>query len=225
MLRSSTRMESPFPASMPRASWSAGSSGSTIPAAPDSPTAPSSGASPGKAQLLRLRRADLDADRDAVCVVREADRRAGDELRAVSRDQLGDRGVLRHRNVLHAAVVGERELAAAGPASYRLHDRAYGGIGHGLIIAAVERPVSRVQHLRKAAHLERGERAIGAPRRGDAEEIARLDLGERDRPRENDVGLLCDAYQKAFPLGLPPRSQAAAEPGDVPPPSPRALPT
>src|SRR3954464_680734 len=102
-------MASPSAASTPRASSSAASSGSTILVARDLPTAPSSGAS--RAPAL-LRRADLHAERHPAPIHRQVHRRAAHEVIALAGNQHRDRGVLRHDDLLRAAVVVERELAS-----------------------------------------------------------------------------------------------------------------
>src|SRR5712692_3109572 len=100
-------------ASMPLASWSAASSGSTTRAAAGSPTARCSAASPGSPPLLL--RAYLNPQRSAGSAHREIDRSADDELCAIAGHQGRYRSRLRHDDLLRAALVGERKLAAASP--------------------------------------------------------------------------------------------------------------
>src|SRR3989449_4977129 len=187
MRRSFRATASPSQASTPPASWWAASSGSTIPAAAASPTARCSAASPETTRLVRrLDPAHLNPQRFALLVHRQIYCSAGHELRAFSRHQRGDGGVLRHHDLLRTALVGEGQLAAAR----RLHYCRDRRIGHGLIIASVERPVARVERLRKPPYVVGCERAVAALHRGDAEEIARFDLTERDRLRKHDLGLV-----------------------------------
>ena len=104
----------------------------------------------------------------------------------VAGHQRRHRSVLRHDDLRRAAVVGHGQLAAAR----RLHHRLDGGVGHGLVVAAVERTVAGIDRLREAAHFVGDQLAVGVLHRGHAEEVARLDVGERDRLREHDLGLV-----------------------------------
>src|SRR6185503_21002252 len=98
-------MESPLPASTPPASWSAESSGSTTRAAPASPTGRSSEGLPERTRrgVNLLWRADLDAQRDPLGVVRQVYCGAAHQLRAPAGHQHRYGGIVGNGDFLRAA--------------------------------------------------------------------------------------------------------------------------
>src|SRR3954469_6691745 len=135
---------------MPQASWSGGSSGSTIPAAPASPTVRCSAGSPEPTQEKPLLRrlnavlADRDARRDELAVAFDAraaeDRFTGLEVGARAGHEGDDLGVLVDQDLLLAILVLEGELVAAA----RLSIGCDVGVGH----EGVGRRIPGAMHLR-----------------------------------------------------------------------------